>query len=255
MKNILNKININIFTYYFLIICFFCGFIKNAIIIFIIVIIHEIGHIMMIKLCCYNIERLNIYPFGGITTINKLINSSTIKDILISISGVVFQYIIVNIVINIIEFSDNTLNLITLYNKVIVIFNTLPIIPLDGSKLLESSLNRAFPYKTSFYITVITSIISIMLFINYNAIYSVNNYFIISVLIFYTFKYYKDFKYLFNKFLLERILYNIQYKKIDNNTKNINSIKKEYLHYFKRNNKYINERKIIRDKFDKSTYF
>ena len=209
----------------------------------------------MIKLCKYNIEKLTIYPFGGVTTINKLINSSIKSDILISISGVVFQYIIIYLSTNIIEFSDNTLNLINLYNKLIIIFNILPIIPLDGSKLLESILNNFFSYKLSFYITITVSVISIIIFINYNIIYSINNYFIISILIFYTFKYYKNFKYLFNKFLLERIIYNIQYKKIDNNTKNINSLKKEYLHYFRKNNKYINERKIIRDKFDKSTYF
>lgn len=255
MKNILNKVKINYYTYYFLILCFLCGLIKNVLILFMIVIIHEIGHVTMAKLFKYKIEKIEIFPFGGITTINKLINSSILKDILIAISGVLFQYTTVLLITNIYDFMSNTLEIINYYNKTILIFNLLPIIPLDGSKIVEALFNKIFSYKISYYLTIIISIIFILLFINYNVLFSLNNYLIVGILIYNTFKYYKDFKYMFNKFLLERIMYDLPYKKIVNNTKNIKELKKERLHYFKTNNKYINEKEKISKKFDKDTYF
>lgn len=255
MKNILTKIKINNFTYYFLILSFLCGLIKNTLILFTIIIIHELGHVITIKAFRYDIEKLEIYPFGGITRINKLINSNILKDFLIAISGVLFQFTIINIIINFINFSDNTLNIIKYYNKSIIIFNLLPIIPLDGSKIITNILELFFSYKISYYLTIIISFISIFLFINYNFIYSLNNYLIILLLIFYTIRYLKDYKYMFNKFLLERIMYKLQYKKIINDTKNITELKKETLHFFKENNKYIKENKKIAEIFDKNTYF
>lgn len=255
MKNTLNKIKINSFTYYFLITCFICGFIKNTIILFFIVIIHEIGHLIMIKICCYKIERINIYPFGGITTINKLINSNLNKDLIISLNGIIFQNIVIFLITTVFNFNENTVAIINSYNKSITIFNILPIIPLDGSKIIENIFNRIFSYKISYYLTIFLSFISIVIFFEYNKIYSINNYLIISVLLFYTFKYLKDLKYTFNKFLLERIMYNLPFKKIDNNSKKLTDLKINNKHYFKTNDKYISETEKIRKKFDKSTYF
>ena len=249
MKNTLIKIKPA--TYYFLLLCFLCGIIKNVLVLFMIVIIHEIGHILVIKFFRYEIENITIYPFGGVTIINKLINSSITKDLIVAVSGVIFQYIVIILIIKYIPFKYNTLNMINNYNKVIIIFNLLPIIPLDGSKIVFDLFSYKFSYKLSYLLTFILSIISIILFINYNIVYSINNYLIISILIYYTFKYYKDFKYVFNKFLLERIMYDFKYKKIINNTKKLTQLKKEKLHYFN----HINERKIIQSKFDKSSYF
>ena len=56
--------------------------------------------------------------------------------------------------------------------------------------------------------------------------------------------------YYFNRFLLERYLYNNEYSKnkiIDN----IKKMKKQTKHIFKINNKYFTEREIIRNLFDK----
>jgi hypothetical protein len=153
------------------------------------------------------------------------------------------------------HFNSNTNEIIKNYNYTIIIFNLVPIVPLDGSKILENILNRIFSYKTSFYLTIIISFVSIIIFFNINKLFSLNNYLIISILLFFTLKYFKSFKYMFNKFLLERIMYDLPYKKIIYNTKSINDLKKEKKHYFKYQNKYISECEKIRKKFDNKTYF
>lgn len=47
--------------------------------------------------------------------------------------------------------------------------------------------------------------------------------------------------------MLERYLYDFDYYKIDNKTKNINDLKKNVLHYFKEDNRYIREKEKIRN--------
>ena len=257
MRNILSKIRINNYTYIFIIISFLCGFMKNIIIIFSICIIHEVGHIFFIKFYKYKIVSINLYPFGGYTLIDKKINSSINKDIIIAFAGI-FMQIILLLVIDVFKTKINiiTYNLIFNYNILIMIFNLLPIIPLDGSKIIRLFLEKKFSFHLSYHLYLIISILSLIIFVIINFIYNIDNYFIIMFLIFELVINIKDYKYIKNRFLLERCLYDISYKKIDNNTKKINNIRKEVYHYFKINDKYRNEREVITEcLFDNYTYF
>ena len=121
------KIKVNYLTLYFLLILFLCGYIKNALIIFGIVIFHELGHILISIILGYKIKSVELFPFGGITKIDNIYNSSFINNFLISIMGAVFQCILF------IFFKDSFFIKI---NYSIMLFNLLPIIPLDGSKIL-----------------------------------------------------------------------------------------------------------------------
>lgn len=248
MKNILK---INTYTYIFILLCMLCGFIKNILIIFFICIIHELGHIFFIKLFKYKIIKIEIYPFGGYTLIEKNINSNINKDIIISFGGVIFQTILL-ILLYLFKnmFNIITYNLFIKYNLIIILFNLIPIIPLDGNRILNLIFDKIFSYTLSYKINGVVSILFLLLFIIYNYIYNIDNYLIISFLLYKMIMYIKEYKYCKNKFLLERIIYDIPYKKIDNHTNNINELKKEVLHFFKNNDKYIKEQdKIKKDYF------
>ena len=67
------------------------GYIKNISIILIIVLIHELGHVFFFRIYNIEIEKIVIYPFGGVTYINKRIHERIYKDILISLGGIIFQ--------------------------------------------------------------------------------------------------------------------------------------------------------------------
>ena len=132
------KIKVNYLTLYFLLILFLCGYIKNALIIFGIVIFHELGHILISIILGYKIKSVELFPFGGITKIDNIYNSSFINNFLISIMGAVFQCILF------IFFKDSFFRKIKLS---IMLFNLLPIIPLDGSIIVKSILNKFFSYS------------------------------------------------------------------------------------------------------------
>lgn len=246
MKKFLNKFKINNYTYLFLLICCLCGYIKNILIIFSICLIHELGHIFFIKLFNYEVISIELLPFGGFTTIDKKINTSINKDILIAVGGIVFQsilFIFVYLLKN--SFNIITYNLIINYNFILIIFNLIPIIPLDGSNIIHLLLEKRFSYHLSYYVNFFISLIVLIIFLIINYVYKLDNYFIISFLLYKIVMYIKNYKYTKKRFLLERYLYDLDYQKIDNHTKNINSLKKGVLHYFKENNKYIKENKKI----------
>jgi len=256
MKNIKNLFKVNLATYFLILTFLFTGLIKNIILIYLIVIIHELGHIFIIKILKYKIIKVDIYPMGGVTTINKKINSGIKQELLISIFGIIFQIILGLIFFLIYKnnlISTNTYELFLNYNKTIIIFNMLPIIPLDGYIFLRSIWELIFPYKKAFYISFIISIIFILLFITFNTLYSLNNYLIISFLIFKIIITFKNFKYEKYKFLIERHLFNFKYKKISyENGNDLGLLKKDTFHYFKNADKVESEKKLLAKMFDKN---
>lgn len=204
------------------------------------------------KLFKINIQSITILPFGSLinTEINYNINSNFL--LLVSIAGIIMQLFL--FIIFYYLFNFNFINYLSYrifktYNQLIILFNILPIIPLDGSKILLSTLERFIPYKKTLIITNIISIIAILLFIIFNKI-NLNLILISGFLFLKTYQEILEHNYIFNKFLLERHLHKPSYSKI----KNIKSIKD----IFKNKYNFINyeaEDKILSKLFDINHYF
>ncbi len=243
-------IKVNFLTIYFLFILFLCGYLKIGLCIFLIILIHELGHVFFIKILKYKVKKIEIFPFGGITKIEKDINTSTNKEILIASGGIIFQLILL-IVIKYLPISAYTENILLKYNMSIIFFNILPIIPLDGSVILNSILNKLFSYKKSYYIYLTISIVGIILYIFSNYYYSLNNYLIVGLLIVKTYYAYKNYHYLFNRFLLERYLNKYEFKYLNTKEGNLDILKIDTYQYFKENNKVVSEKQKLGKLFDK----
>ena len=259
MKNILNKFNISFLTYIFFLLCFITGFIKQSLLIFIIIIVHELGHIITSLLLKYKIIAITIYPFGGITKLDKPINSPIIHNFLISVSGVFIQlllYIVFLILYNKGIISYYIYNLFLFYNIYIMIFNLLFMCPLDGFKIIECLIEKYIPYYYSIYILIFISLIFLAFFIMYNWIYDINNYLIIFFLIAELIKYYKNRKNKYRRFLIERWLRPFSYNKISyKDGTNLKVLKRDTYHYFKRGNKVYSEYYLLSKKFDNNKRF
>lgn len=242
-------IKIHSLTWYFLLVSFLCGYIKTGIIIFLIIVFHELGHIFFIKLYHYNILRITIYPFGGITKIEKKINTPNKKELIIAFGGVFFQ--IVLFCLCLLPLSSNTKEIFIKYNTSILFFNLLPIIPLDGSHIIEAILNEFFSYKTSYYIYSLISFCSIILYIIGNYWFSLNNYLIIMLFLLKSYDAIKNYKYLYNRFLLERYLDEFSFKRISTKKGTLDILRKETYQYFKENENVVSEKQVLKRRFDK----
>lgn len=248
------KFKINIATYFLILSFLFTGFIKNIILIYAIVVFHEMGHVFIIKILKYEIEEVTIYPMGGITKINKNVNTPLKHEFLIAIFGIFFQLILEFIFKHFFYFNlitPKTYELFTTYNKIIMLFNLIPIIPLDGYMLVRSFLEIFLSFKLAFYVSFIISIIFIIAFITYNTVYSLNNYLMISFLGYKIINTYRDFKYAYERFLLERYLGDFKYFKIKHErSSNLNLLKKDTYHYFKKKNSIVSESRLLKEKYE-----
>ena len=126
------------------------GYFSNLIIFTSIIIIHELGHYIIAKINKLNPEKIIIYPFGGITRMNNLVNTPISKELEVALSGILFQSIYYLIIVTLYDnnlIRDYIFNIYTTYHYSILIFNILPIHPLDGSIILNLLISKHLPYK------------------------------------------------------------------------------------------------------------
>lgn len=243
------------YTYLFIAFSFIItGHVKDLLVFTSIIIFHELGHYLMAKINKVKVKKITIYPFGGITTLDTLINININRELLIAMGGILSQSIYMIIIIILYKHGfvrEYIYNLYTRYNNSILYFNLLPIVSLDGFKILNLTLSKIFPFDISNKLSLSISFITLTLILIVN--YYTFNYtllLVLSVLIINIVNYYKDLNYIFNKFLVERYLYNLSYskEKIVNNKK---KMYKDYRHIFKNGNKYLTEKKYLYDKYNK----
>lgn len=227
------------------------GHFINFIIFFSIIFIHELGHVFIAKLFNVKINKIIFYPYGGITKLDYLININIYKELLISIGGFIFQgiyYLLIYKLYTSGYIREYVYILFYKYHYSIFIFNILPIIPLDGFKILNTIINYIFNYNLSNYISVVISFLSIILFLYSNNNFNYSFILILSLLFKNIYEYLHNIKYLYNRLLLERYLYNIKYKdkKIIKNKKHFYRNKS---HYIKYNNHYLKEKEYLKKIF------
>lgn len=205
---------INFYTYLFLLLSLLAGVFREIIFVYIIILIHELGHLIIMKYYKINIKKINVYPYGCLIDSDMLINTNSLKVLIISSGGILIQLLLFIIVFVIFKLGIIGLYFYTLFNKInfsIIVFNLLPIYPLDGFKLLNSILELLFSFRKSMDISIIINILFIFLFIIYLYMFKISNYIIITFLLVSFINYIKNIKYVLNKFYLERIIYNLKF--------------------------------------------
>lgn len=241
--NIFRKIRFDNSFYFFLVLVILCGQFKMFSFIFLLIFFHELGHAITGFLLKWDINSITFYPYGGITKFDVLENRSLKKEIMILIMGSIFQIITYFILSNLFNYSY-----IKDYHYTLLIFNLLPIYTLDGGRLVNLLCSFVFNYLVSFYITIGVSLITIISLI----IYSINYYqnfnflFMLIFLIFKILEGIKNVKYYYQKFLIERYLYDFKYSKTEL-SKSVYNMYKEKYHYI--NNQ--DEKKYLKKYFEK----
>jgi len=245
VKWLITKIIFKIHPLFYLValVCFLTGWFKNFVIFSSIICVHELGHFFFAICFKWRIEKILLLPFGGITIFNEKIDKPLLEEFFIALGGPIFQFIYFCI------FKDNTV--FFTYNMAILIFNLLPIYPLDGSRILNIFFNILIPFKMSHLLSIIISYISFsLLFIYFLLERNILFLFIILFVLLEIFKETIKHNYYFSRFLLERYMYNCIFKK-EKVINHISKMKKQTRHIFNIGNNYYTEREIIRKLFDK----
>ena len=225
---------------------------KEFLIIFIIVIIHEIGHVLVSLIFKWHLDKIEIYPFGGCVKFNEKLNKPIIEELLILIGGPLIQIILFLTILflyhkGIISFRNFIL--FKNYHYTLLYFNLLPIYPLDGGRILNCLVNYLFPFKKGNKLVGLLSILIIIFLITLD--YKNINFILFGILLLSEIIiYFKRQDYLFNRLLLERYLNKYHFKR----TKIIKSkdnFYKERKHIFNIDNKYISEDEYLKERYGK----
>lgn len=176
---------------------------------FSLLIIHELGHAITGKLLGYSLDKISFYPYGGVTSFNMPLNVPLKKELLILLMGPFFQiigYMTMNYFLS--------LPLLKTYHYTLLIFNLLPIYPLDGGRILNIIFHYQFNYLTSFKLSMVISSLILMALMIYNVRFFNLNLCLMIIVLFIKMltNYHKRYLY-YERFLLERYLYSITFPK------------------------------------------
>ena len=155
------QVVINIEIFLFIIIFILTKNIGLYIIFVLFVLVHELGHMLIGILCKLKPKKFMIMPFGFKIVFEEIddVKNVKTKKLLVAIAGPMVNLclIIVSILLNLHEY-------IIYSNLVILLFNIIPIYPLDGGRLLKYSLSIWMDDKKTYRIVnQISNIVIIIL--------------------------------------------------------------------------------------------
>lgn len=131
----------------------------------------------------------------------------------------------------------------------ILVFNLLPIYPLDGGRIIEVLLCYFMSYQDSYKVTFLISYLSLLLIFIFFLVYPSTYFLLMFILILLRLiKEKKYLKYYYERFLLERYLKKLVYKK-RKIVKSEKKFQREYSHIIKNGDWYQSEEEYLKDKY------
>ncbi|MBB6177414.1 stage IV sporulation protein FB [Anoxybacillus tengchongensis] len=112
---------------------------QTLLLLFWIVLLHELGHVIAAHLFSWRVKRILLLPFGGVAEMDEHGNRPFHEELIVILAGP-FQHIVIFFIAYIAHsanmLSDEWYKQLLEYNLSILLINLLPIWPLDGGKLL-----------------------------------------------------------------------------------------------------------------------
>jgi stage IV sporulation protein FB len=125
------------------------GYFTELLTLFSIVFIHELGHVTAARSFGWTVTKVELLPFGGVAETEQLGRSSVKEDIIVALAGplqnawmIGAAYVLEAMGVWGAEWSFYFIQA----NMMIGLFNLLPILPLDGGKVMQALLSCWIPY-------------------------------------------------------------------------------------------------------------
>jgi stage IV sporulation protein FB len=151
----------------------FTGHFIELITLFAIVLIHELGHAAAAALLGVRVVSIQLLPFGGVAEVEDRGCLPAWKDIIIALAGPLQNGLMILALLFLESFYwvNNDFAAYAIHSNVIIaLFNLLPVLPLDGGKIVQALLSLRLPYHLTLLWTLRTSILFSALFCVYAAL-------------------------------------------------------------------------------------
>lgn len=128
------------------------GLITQALLIFTLVIGHELAHLLTAKAYGFRVIGLEIYPFGGTAYCEDLFEGRKIEESMMALAGPVFNLTLLFAAQALrwegIWMGPASENFVR-YNLWLAVFNLLPVLPLDGGRVMRALFSDIFGFVTT----------------------------------------------------------------------------------------------------------
>ncbi|WP_339214512.1 M50 family metallopeptidase [Ornithinibacillus sp. FSL M8-0202] len=162
IRKLIPPIHIHPLLLVFMIISFLTGTFVEMFIILMIVLLHELGHYMAASYFNWRINQVMLWVFGGVMDTDEQGSRPVKEEFLVTIAGPIQHLIIYVLMFFASCFSllpSSIIDTILFYNTTILVFNLLPIWPLDGGKLLFFLLSQRYSFQRAYNTALVFSII------------------------------------------------------------------------------------------------
>ncbi|WP_456278123.1 site-2 protease family protein [Bacillus sp. AK128] len=183
---------------------------KELLMVFLIVICHEMGHACMALFFRWRIKKIELLPFGGVVELDEHGNRPLKEEFFVILAGPLQHVWLTGLAFLLSELeliSAHNFELFMYHNLIILLFNLLPIWPLDGGKLLFLLYSLKLPFAKAHRSTILSStfiLIALAIIACIIEPYQLNMWVIFSFLVFSLYTEWKQCSYVYIRFLLER---------------------------------------------------
>lgn len=189
------------------------GYFIELIALFGIVFIHEMGHVACAKGFGWKVAEVQVLPFGGVAVIDPASHVTAWQEVAVALAGP-FQHLwMIGLTLILMNFGiwDEAWGHYFIHaNAIIGLFNLLPILPLDGGKVLQALLSLRFSYHRTLLFCAAEGMVFSITFIASSLIHSGGaglqfNLLLIGLFLLYSNWYgYRNRTYHFMRFLVHR---------------------------------------------------
>jgi stage IV sporulation protein FB len=116
---------------------------------FTIVLIHELGHVCAALLAGVTVRSVQLLPFGGVAVMEDHGRLTASREIGIALAGPLQNGIMILLAVMLQQAGAGSTAFLAYFiqaNAIIALFNLLPVLPLDGGKVLQAALSMFLPY-------------------------------------------------------------------------------------------------------------
>jgi stage IV sporulation protein FB len=175
-----------------------------------IIFVHEMGHAVAASFFSWRIKRISFLPFGGVAEIDEHGNRPLREEAIVTLAGPIQHLWLIGGGVLLSELniiSPELLEIFIKYNLMVLIFNLLPIWPLDGGKIvfLLFSLKHSFPnaHRQTLLVSIGSLIVFVVAAVTISP-FNLNVWIVITFLIISLYTEWKQQPFVFMRFLLER---------------------------------------------------
>lgn len=125
------------------------GYFLELVTLFGIVIIHETGHVVAAKWYGWKVTEVQLFPFGGVATVEEPDSAASRQEMVVALAGPLQNAFMIGIAVLMLNaglWEKAWADYFIRANLIIGVFNLMPVLPLDGGRIVQALLSRRYAY-------------------------------------------------------------------------------------------------------------